>query len=240
MNRFIFICILLLSLIHPVYSNDINKPRSLDRQLLQQIILMSRYNTGDFSNPNRLNNWYEENEKKCFTLLENGANPNIENKDKNTPLLYACYAHRYKLVVFFLKHGANINVMNRYKLTPIIMMMLAHPIYQDHYYRLDTKKRRIYIYHDIKYANVGLMENPIEDIQLLNLLITNGGKINQVDTYGDTALSKAVAGDYINCVKILLDNGADIKWKYGDRNIFDLVRSDKMLILLKSYMNRKR
>ena len=52
-------------------------------------------------------------------LVQNGANINTSNKDRDTPILKAAERGDLNVVKYLLQNGANINTRNKYKNTPV-------------------------------------------------------------------------------------------------------------------------
>ncbi|AUI68678.1 ankyrin repeat domain-containing protein [Beggiatoa leptomitoformis] len=62
-------------------------------------------------------------------LLKNGANPNIHNKQQETPLMSAIYHGRIATIKHLLNSGANVNFQTDSGYTPL--MLATYHCYQD-------------------------------------------------------------------------------------------------------------
>ncbi|WP_050978422.1 ankyrin repeat domain-containing protein [Beggiatoa alba] len=70
-----------------------------------------------------------ENTDFINLLLKNGANPNIRNKQQETPLIPAIYQGRIATVELLLNSGANVNFQTVNGYTPL--MLATYHCYQD-------------------------------------------------------------------------------------------------------------
>ena len=58
--------------------------------------------------------------------------------------------------------------------------------------------------------------------EIIQYLIIKNANVNLLNNQGFSPLVLAVKGRYSDCVKILLDNSADIKLKYGEKNLLEI------------------
>lgn len=147
-------------------------------------------------------------------LLDKGANPNIQNDDGTTPLLYA------------LRLNANSEIVEpNYEMVELLLKYDADPNIQND----DGKTPLLYILH--RNANYELVE----------LLLEYGADPNIQDDFGTTPLHRVAINRKFEIAKLLLEHGADpdIPNVVGFSSLdiaFKVSRSDKELInLLQSY-----
>ncbi len=63
----------------------------------------------------------KDNIEEVEALIEHGANPNLKDKIRQTPLHLAAYLGKTKVVKVLLEHGANPNLQDKYGRTPLHM-----------------------------------------------------------------------------------------------------------------------
>ncbi len=63
---------------------------------------------------------YDNNERKIFDLLRNGANANAKNAENVTPLMYAVQNGNYMIADKLIKCGANVNAKPKNGIYPLI------------------------------------------------------------------------------------------------------------------------
>ena len=60
----------------------------------------------------------ENDDRVCYILLESGANPNAQDKDGWTPLMYACrYAQTSTVIQLLFEYGAKLDAKSNYQIS---------------------------------------------------------------------------------------------------------------------------
>ena len=60
----------------------------------------------------------ENDDRVCYILLESGANPNAQDKDGWTPLMYACrYAQTSTVIQLLFEYGAKLDAKSNYQVS---------------------------------------------------------------------------------------------------------------------------
>ena len=131
------------------------------------------------------------------TLIEIGANINIQNDNGDTALILAARRGLTEIVKILVENGADMNIKDsRYGRTALI-----------------------YAAKDSRYGRTALIYAAREGrTEVVKLLIDNGANMNIKDSrYGRTALDMAAREGRTEVVKLLIDNGANmnIKGRYG-------------------------
>lgn len=108
----------------------------------------------------------------------------------DTPLHLASAGLRTKSATLLLNNGADVNAQNRRGVAPL-------------HYACDPRPRS------------GVVWNPAEQELLIDLLIRHGGKIDDADKGGATALHRAVRARSPAAVRRLLENGARVDARLG-------------------------
>jgi hypothetical protein len=145
-------------------------------------------------------------------LLEQGADPNIPNKNGLTPLDHACSRDKaiaMTLAKLLLDHGANVNTKRP---NPTYITSLSWAVSSD-----NTELVRLLIDHgaDITAAyDTGATALHTAagrgDLEIAKLLIEHGADVNAKLTDGWTPLHEAAYSGHKNIVELLLAHGADI------------------------------
>jgi serine/threonine-protein phosphatase 6 regulatory ankyrin repeat subunit B len=154
-------------------------------------------------------------------LLDKGMDPNVVNKNGETPLFYNG-SNRDKTLAkleVLLAHGAKVNVVNNYGDTPLLFYCYRPKEYQaiklllDHGANSDVNT-------DAKFKGTPLYEISIwNDLESVKLLVERGADPNKPNQRnGKTPLFMAARYGETEIIKYLLSIGADpkIKDKYGE------------------------
>ncbi|CAL1603001.1 unnamed protein product [Knipowitschia caucasica] len=154
----------------------------------------------------------------ALVLLENGANPDIANFDKNTPLYEACQNCNAAIVSALLNHGAAVN-------TPCIQGYTALQEAAVHN-SVEICQMLIAAGTRINTSNMfGI--TPLftaaqnNSMDALHMFIENGADINTQAHDGNTALYEAVKNRHEKVVELLLSQKADTN-KTGKHGLLPL------------------
>lgn len=138
-------------------------------------------------------------------LLENGADPNIKNNDNETALMRASADKNIKSMKLLIKYGTDVNVQSKSGATALTYTGSN-----------SVEIVRLLINNG---ANVNLKDDygrtaldHIEDhnnLPIIKLYLKNGYDINSKDKYDNTFIMN-VKSFYLDTLKYLLDNGADL------------------------------
>jgi len=159
-------------------------------------------------------------------LLNAGANPNIQNKDKDTPLIYAVEYNYPEIVQMLIDHGANPNTANKNRDTALalatkgnnleIIEILLSRIWESgksHLSKLPTEliKKIIGDIGQINADHLALFKVILYNncSKLKELLREPYIDIDSKDYYGNTPLIIAIDHFRIGVIKLLLNAGAN-------------------------------
>jgi ankyrin repeat protein len=124
-------------------------------------------------------------------LRDNGADPNVMSRNKNTPLHSAAYHGDFEMIQLLLKYEANVNARGANGQTPL------HFVTSGPY-----------------------MAGPNIDLSLSNivrLLLEHGADPNAMDIDRFTPLHVAVQYGRVGAVRVLLEHSANVGSQAGDR-----------------------
>jgi len=144
------------------------------------------------------------NEGMVKVLLEDGADINAANEDRETPLYQASSEGHVEVIKLLLEKGADIQIANIWGDTPL------HQAWKVEIVKLLLKKGA-----DINAADKD-RETPLHQassrgkVEIVKLLLEKGADINVVDLHGRTPLYWASDSGLPNVVKLLHEKGADI------------------------------
>ncbi|XP_028809472.1 ankyrin repeat and SOCS box protein 2 [Denticeps clupeoides] len=144
---------------------------------------------------------------ECVTcLLESGADPDITNKDKETPLFKACEKENAEILASLLNYGAGVN-----KLCIQGWTALHEAVYRNNLEICEMLVRAG--------AKVSLKDkyglSPLfvaaqsGHLETLRFLVKNGADINSEATDGATALYEACKNGHEDIVEFLISQNAD-------------------------------
>lgn len=156
-------------------------------------------------------------------LLKKGANVNAENEYKQTLLMLACKNGKLDIVKSLLANGANINAEDKTGKTPIIFA------YENNHKEVvefllppegdvvDPKKAvDVNAKDPISRKTLLMFACNYGHLNIVNILLKKGAKVNEQDSCGQTALMFAcncVEPSATDIVNSLLANGADVNAK---------------------------
>ena len=138
------------------------------------------------------------------TLLKHGANPNHQNKNGQTPLMYACMNWNVEIVKMLLEHGADIYQTNKRKLPLIFFATMK----DDENANLEIIKmlvdKGIDINQQEKDERTTLMTVSARGhLNLWKWLLEHGANVNIKNNEGKTALMFAKENNQDDMIKLL-------------------------------------
>lgn len=170
----------------------------------------------------------------CNTLLETGENINRKDQLGNSPLYHAVKSDKQDMVAFLLEKGADIYSKNLNGETllslPIknimILKLLRKHVKEEDKSKLAIDPNSVQIIHEQltymdpkhhyndSHGKPSLIQSALNKqcYQIKNHL-NNGYEPDQTNNFGATALFYASSLGYMDCVKALLEKGADINHK---------------------------
>jgi cytohesin len=151
---------------------------------------------------------------KIGEILKKGADPNAQDTNGLTPLLYAVREERTEIVYLLLKNGADPNAKDTNEQTPLLYAIRKGRAEALH---LLLKNGADPNAKDTDGRTPLLYAAQEERTELLHLLLKNGADPNTKDTDGRTPLLYAAEKGRTEAVYLLLKNGADpnIASKWG-------------------------
>ena len=130
----------------------------------------------------------------CVKLLcESGADVNIANNVGNSPFTFAVVYGRIEIIKYLVSLGADVNRRNSEGQTAL-MMAVNH-------------KKLLRFGKGVMRTYLKGKENP----GCVKVLLELGADVNAKDNYGKTALFLASVRGYVDCVRLLLKENADIE-----------------------------
>ncbi|KAH9144114.1 hypothetical protein AeRB84_011912 [Aphanomyces euteiches] len=177
---------------------------------------------------------------RVLALLEEGANPNYKNEDKQAPLHEASAIGHIDVVKALLDHGAKPDVKDSYRKTPlyrasgaghldVVRALLDRGAFANSADKYGQTP--LYWAAERGHPNVVkelLTRGAIADManldgttplhwssrkghaEVVNILLAHGASVDLADSDGETPLHKAAKGGQWEIVKILMDAGADM------------------------------
>jgi len=159
-------------------------------------------------------------------VIDCGVNPNIQNKDGDTPLHSAALNGKSEVVKLLLEHGADPNIQNKDGMTPLHFATEYSPWhFAARYSPWDSATERGYL----RVVKLLLEHGADPNIQnkdgmtplhfatergspeVVKLLLEHGADPNiQENKFGWTPLHYAVSRCHVDVVRVLLDHGADL------------------------------
>lgn len=138
------------------------------------------------------------------TLLKHGANPNHQNKDGMTPLMYACMNWNVEIVKMLLEHGADIHQTNKRKL-PLIFFAIMK---DDENANLEIIKMLVGKGIDINQQErdertILMTASARGHLDLWKWLLEHGANVNIKNNKGKTALMFAQENNQDDMIKLL-------------------------------------
>ncbi|XP_055741266.1 ankyrin repeat and SOCS box protein 2-like [Salvelinus fontinalis] len=161
---------------------------------------------------------YREKVACVEMLLEKGADPDLANKDRETPLYKACESGNAEIVVMLLNHGA---VVNKHCIQGCTALQEA------------VSRNNVEICEILVQAGAKLSPTNMYGIaplftaaqsgheETLRFLIKHGADINSEASDGATALYEAAKNGHEDIVELLLSQDADAN-KAGNKGLLPL------------------
>ena len=159
----------------------------------------------------------KENDLEAIKILvlEYGANINVQNSGKSTPLHIACEnASDTNIIDFLLEHGADMYQIKDLDTLPVDPNDWCSPwILAIH--KQDLKLISLFIKHGVDVNHHSELEPSAVllaagcELSILQLLVENGGDINYAKD-GTTALMEAISCTNLENTKYLISKGADV------------------------------
>lgn len=150
----------------------------------------------------------EEYEMLKF-FLDQGLNPDVQDDEEMSPLLYAVISEDIKAARILLENGADINFDPRGKIMPALHQVL---------YQKSTKMLPVLLSYQpdlnlnedyMGYSPLHISVNT-KNIDFISYLINKGVAIDNTDKKGRTSLLWAALWGHPQIITILVENGADI------------------------------
>lgn len=181
--------------------------------------------------------WASRNgQRACMQkLVERGAKIDEKNGIGETALIVASRSGYKDIVELLIKNGADVNLKTNDGNTAFTFAS-----YNDHVELVDILKKSGAVpikYQDPKILNAAF----IGDVNTLKALLEKGVSPNTIDQVGgETPLMYAIGRTHIECVKLLLEFGADVNRKANNGHTAIDVAKNKpdMLELIKKYGKR--
>jgi len=138
-------------------------------------------------------------------LARNGADIATRNIRGDTPLHIAVGMERYDLVSMLLGMGASIHARNTRNRTPFQISLSISPRMAS----VLLNSERISASDDMGNSALHIALQERVSAEYIRAIITQGARLNAVDSNGKTPLRLAVDFDLLEAAKILSDSGAD-------------------------------
>ena len=139
-------------------------------------------------------------------FLENGADPNLQNKSsESTALMLASQSGRLEIVRLLLENGANPNLQNKYESTALLLASQSG--------RWDTVQLLLENGADPNLRNNSdyplIIASAYGSLEMVRLLLENGADPNIQNKNSNSPLMIASQKGYLEIVRLLIENGAD-------------------------------
>lgn len=147
----------------------------------------------------------EGHEEIVSFLLENGADPNLEDHDGWTPISWALEG---QILNMLISSGANVNHVNKHDETPLFSAVrFGEAIEQVEILLKAQANPNIKEQHGFSPLEIAARN---EDLESAILLMKHGARVNSVDEYGNSPLYWALIRNNSEMVYLFLNAGADV------------------------------
>lgn len=155
----------------------------------------------------------ENNGAVARILLENEANPNVQNKKGESPLTQATRKGHTGMVRLLLQHNANANITNQYNITPLLIAAInSHaeiiPILLRHDAHIEIR--------DEEGSTPLLIAAREGHAEVARVLLEHGAVVNVLNNEKETPLVAAVSQKHHEVTQALLELGADVNIADGN------------------------
>lgn len=219
-------------------SNEINKIKQLLEKINNKNLKMS--------NVSYLMIACENNNKEIIELLiKKGANINDVDHNNRTALHEACKKGNLEVVKILIENGANIHIEEESGKTAVTFATeIVQPESLEIIKYLKDKGANLLVKdknnNNLLHKVIGVQKDIKETIKIIKYLISEKIELNEQNTIGNTPLINAILlTKNIEIVKILIENGADIKIENGsNKKAIDLAirkKSHEILDVLLQY-----
>eukprot|EP01124_Arcella_intermedia_P005561 TRINITY_DN13296_c0_g1_i1.p1 TRINITY_DN13296_c0_g1~~TRINITY_DN13296_c0_g1_i1.p1 ORF type:complete len:2024 (+),score=493.57 TRINITY_DN13296_c0_g1_i1:554-6073(+) len=188
------------------------------------IILSSLFDTDDY--------------QSCLKKLAGKADVGQANIHKQTPLIMAAKCGNLKNVKILIEQKSDVNVIDEFNKTPLLYA-ISQPnwnqivpllIENGADVNIPDKNGDTPITHACRKGN---------SVMLKQLLRANQVKLDHINDFGTCPLHESILNEKIECVKALIECGADINVKWttvaGDLTIFENITPLILIILIISF-----
>ncbi len=162
-------------------------------------------------------------------LLEAGVDANAQFKYDSTLLQYSASFGYTPIVELLIEHGASVNSLSNSTSALILASRFGFLDTIEILLKYGANVNAVSSRHEYSALMAASVRSNKESLQVINLLIESGARVNQKDKDGNTALVYAVDRGLADVVKLLLENGAD------HNNLIHTARSVGVLELLLKY-----
>ncbi len=159
-------------------------------------------------------------------LLEAGADPNKEEKNGVTPLIWSMIKQNIISYEWLILHGADPNYIAKNTDKNVLSVMQAAAIAEDSNYLQIALKYGGNPNQRLPISDGTILISAVENNRINNikLLINAGANINHQDKNGYTPIMMAVLANRYQICCVLMELGADIKLKTNNgNNVCDLL-----------------
>ncbi|ESO86313.1 hypothetical protein LOTGIDRAFT_176017 [Lottia gigantea] len=158
-------------------------------------------------------------------LIENGADINLSDSNKTTPLMTAIQYNNIDVAILLIKKGCELDTQDNDKETALhfavqLSTLSLIDFLIKHGANINIKDRN----HNTPL----ILSTKRQEEKIAMLLMDNGADINIKDRYGDTPLIISIKNRYKKIAMMLIDNGADLNAvdPNGDSLLISAIRNN--------------
>ena len=170
-----------------------------------------------------------ENANVTRLLLQQGTDVNTRDKERATPLHFACFGGHFEIALALLDNGADVNARNADCETPLHRVSLSPRLGSKSGYKEATRLAQLMLEHG---ADVNALDKDqatplhsasyVSNLGTTRVLLDSGGNIHAKNVQGRTPLHMAsqsyfYIGSEPALLKLLLSRGADINARDNDQ-----------------------